>query len=98
MKLSLISVLPLFPFLLALVNSPVSRPCEVLQPGCVCQLFFFFPAAIRQPLPDFIPSTSRRWRLGNKQRDWLILMDLTPNTYPGLSGNLEIPKLKITLS
>lgn len=43
MKLSLISVLPLFPFLLALVNSPVSRPCEVLQPGCVCQLFFSLP-------------------------------------------------------
>lgn len=97
MKLSLISVLSLFPFLPALVNCPVSRPCEVLQPGCVCQLFFLprrHQTATSRLYSVHIPVPA----LGKQQRDWLILMDLTPNTYPGLSGNLEIPKLKITLS
>lgn len=49
------------------------------------------------PLPTFYHSYPSAGT-SKQQRDLLILMDLTPNTYPGLSSNLEIPKLKITLS
>lgn len=84
------------------VNSPVLWPCELsvlvvdFQAG-LCFAAFSCASPSHGPLPTLYnsyPSAST----SEQQRDLLILMDLTPNTYPGLSSNLEIPKLKITLS
>lgn len=95
-KLWLISVPSLLLFLLVLVNSPASRPCVVLRPGCVCQIFFSLP--LPPPLRRHQTATSRLYSvpvpapaLENQQRDWLILMDLTPNTDPGLKRQFRNP-------
>lgn len=67
-------------------------------PGLVCE-YFLVASWLHSRLPTLHTFISL-WYASTllQQPDMLILTALTPKTYPSLSSNLEIPKLKITLS
>lgn len=67
-------------------------------PGRVCE-YFLVASWLHSHLPTLHTFISLWYASALLQQpDMLILTDLTPKTYPSLSSNLEIPKLKITLS